>query len=166
MANVLFSIKLRERLACRAVRIQCVGDLKDELKPDCLLKTSILWKFGDEFVTLTQLTTTEQSRLKQHQTTPVFTGETQPTVETKARLPLQTLPFNAISTSNTPIQKTRRRPEKQDRPRMHRERHDFELNMEERENTKAKADLQKRDDNAQSKKKKAALAHRDNNERI
>ena len=55
---------------------------------------------------------------------------------------------------------------KQDRPRMHRKKYNSELNIEERENIKAKAELQKRNDNAQSKKKKAALAHRDNNKKI
>ena len=38
--------------------------------------------------------------------------------------------------------------------------------MEEWENTKAKAELQKRDNNSQSKNRKAVLAYRDNNERI
>lgn len=84
----------------------------------------------------------------------------------EARSPLQTLPLNAISISNTPIQRICGQPKKQDKPRMYRERHDFELNIEEWENTKAKAELQKRDNNTQSKKRKAALAHRDNNERI
>ena len=87
-------------------------------------------------------------------------------MEPKARSPLQTLLFNAISTSNMPIQRTRGQPKKQDGPRMQRERYDFELNMEERENTKAKAKLQKWDDNAQSKKRKVVLAYRDNTERI
>lgn len=49
---------------------------------------------------------------------------------------------------------------------MYRERHDFELNIEEWENTKTKAKLQKQNDNIQSKKKKATLAHKGNNKRI
>ena len=116
MANVLFLIKLRERLTCRTARIQCVGDLEDELKPDYLLRKFLLCEFRDELVTLIQSTTTKQSRLRQYQTTPVFTGEAQPTVEPEARPPLQTLPLNAISTSNTLIQRTRRRPKKQNGP--------------------------------------------------
>lgn len=75
MANVFFLIKLRERLACCAARIQYVSNLKNKLKLDCLLRTSILWEFRDELVTLIQLTITEQSRLRQYQTTLVFTRE-------------------------------------------------------------------------------------------
>lgn len=52
MAKALFPIKWREKLARRVLQIQSVTELADELKPDCLLKTSVLWPFANELVTL------------------------------------------------------------------------------------------------------------------
>lgn len=40
MAKVFFSIKLREKLAWRAICIKYVADLKDKLKSDFLINTS------------------------------------------------------------------------------------------------------------------------------
>ena len=52
MAELLFLIKWREKLARRALSIQSVLELADELKPDCLLKTSVLWPYASKLVTL------------------------------------------------------------------------------------------------------------------
>lgn len=50
MGKTLFPVKWREKLTRRACRIRSVKDLEDELKPDCLLKTSILGPFAEELV--------------------------------------------------------------------------------------------------------------------
>ncbi len=52
MAKVLFPIKWREKLARHALQIQSISELADELKPDCLLKTSVLWPCASKLVTL------------------------------------------------------------------------------------------------------------------
>lgn len=52
MGNVFSPIKLRGKLAKHMVRISCITDLKDKLKPDYLLRISILWNFKDKLVLL------------------------------------------------------------------------------------------------------------------
>lgn len=51
MGKALFLINWREKLTRQACRIRSVKDLKDEFKPDCLLKTSILGPFAEKLVT-------------------------------------------------------------------------------------------------------------------
>lgn len=95
-----------------------------------------------------QSTTNEHNRLRQQQTTLVCMGKAQFTVEPEARALLQALLLNAISTSNTPIQRKRGQPKKHNRLRIHQKRHNLQLDIKKQEITKAKAELQKRDDNA------------------
>lgn len=195
MGKVFFPIKLREKLARRAARIWCVLDLEEELKPDCLLKTSILWPFKDKLVILISLAVATISPHSEHEGFNITVENVQPQRRPKARPPLQDITLNIEAISSPPIQKKRRRPKKTDRshvqgvvhdfvldfeeqektkakreqtdrPHVQGVVHDFVLDLEEQEKTKAKRELQKRDNDVQVKKRKTALAQRDNLERI
>lgn len=132
MAKALFSIKLREKLARRASHIQSVTEMRDELKPNCLLNTSILWPFADNLVALIMsaiLVPAAQPAksnplpeigpvviYKEDTSAPNTTNRTfkYPSHDQnpKARLPLKEMVFNSIIIPENPLQKCRGRPKK------------------------------------------------------
>lgn len=131
MRKIFFPIKLREKLARRAARIQCVLDLEEELKPDCLLKTPILWPFKDKLVILISLAVATISPYLEHKGSDITVENVQPQRHTKARPPLQDITLNIEAISSSLIQKKRGRSKKTDRSHIQGVVHDLVLDFEE-----------------------------------
>lgn len=138
MGKVFFPIKLREKLARHAAYIWCVLDLEEELKPNCLLKTFILWPFKDKLVILISLAVATISPHLEHEGSDKTVENVQPQRRHKARPPLQDITLNIEAISSPPIQKKRRQPKKTDRSHVQGVVYYFVPDFEEQEKTKAK----------------------------